>query len=168
MRDTFTHEIELYSFESFQTLLNHEILRSRRYKSPLSLIHLAIVTNPERPDITHSAEMFTINILDVQLRDTDVPCRRGKEFLVLMPATDEAGGRVVCERMARLLNVPHQTYDRVSFHMNVYVGMASLSGGASLSVETLLSQAASAMRHAFDNQLATAVSYSEIQNKNKE
>jgi hypothetical protein len=60
-----------------QTLLDHEVHRSRRYKTPLTLIHLAI--GPiliVRKSCT--AEMFTINIL-TQLRDRySMP--QGNEF----------------------------------------------------------------------------------------
>jgi len=162
MKDVLTHEIELYSLESFQTLLDHEVHRSRRYKTPLTLIHLAIETNPDRPEILHSAEMFAINILDVQLRDTDIPCRKGNEFLILMPATDETGGRVVCERLAKLFNVPHQTYDRVSFALTIFVGMSSLPGGSSLTSSNLMDQSTKAMQHARDHQFTHAVIFSEI------
>ena len=162
MNDNFTHEIELYSLESFQTLLDHEVHRSRRYKTPLALIHLAIETNPDRPEIQHNAEMFAINILDVQLRDTDISCRKGNEFLVLMPATDEAGGRIVCERLAKLFNTPHQTYDRVSFDMLIFVGMTSIPGGSALTSNNLIQQASKAMQYARDHQLTTAVIFSEI------
>jgi len=162
MKNTFTHEIELYSLESFQTLLDHEVNRSRRYRTPLTLIHLAIETKPERPEIQHSAEMFAINILDVQLRDTDISCRRGNEFLILMPATDEPGGRNVCERLATLFNAPYQTYDRVSFKMTVFVGMTSIPGGSSLTTGKLMQQASSAMQHARDHRLTKAVVFSEI------
>ncbi len=162
MKDTITHEIELYSLESFQTLLDHEVHRSRRYKTPLTLIHLAIEADPDRPEILHSAEMFAINILDVQLRDTDIPCRKGNEFLVLMPSTDESGGRIVCERLANLFNVPHQTYDRVSFNLTVFVGMSSLPGGSALTSSNLMQQAAKAIQYARDHQLTKAVIFSEI------
>jgi hypothetical protein len=162
MNHQLTHEIELYSLESFKTLLDHEVHRSRRYKTPLTLVHLAIETEPDLPNILHSAEMFTINILDVQLRDTDIPCRKGNEFLVLMPATFESGGRIACERLAKLFNEPHQTYDRVSFHMVIYVGMSSIPAGESLTSENLLHQAAKAMQHARENHIKIAVTYSDI------
>jgi PleD family two-component response regulator len=125
-------------------------------------VHLALETEPERPDVLYSAEMFTINVLDFHLRDTDIPCRKGSEFLVLMPATNEEGGRIACERLARSFNEPHQTYDRISFQMVVYVGMASIAAGESLTGESLLQQAAKAMQHARDNHITTAVSYSDL------
>lgn len=162
MNNQLSHETELYSLESFQTLLEHEVHRSRRYKSPLTLVHLAIETDPDRPDVLHSAEMFTVNTLDVYLRETDIPCRKGNEFLVLLPATFEAGGRTACERLAKSFNEPHQTFDRISFKMVVYVGMSSIPAGESLTSENLLQQAAKAMQHARHHHITTAVTYSEI------
>ena len=162
MGNALVHEIELYSFASFQTLLEHEVHRSRRYKTPLTLIHLSIETTPDQPEILHNAEMFAINILDVQLRETDIPCRKGNEFLVLMPATDEAGGRIVCERLANLFNVPHQTFDRVSFQLTIFVGMASLAKDSAITSHNLMQQAAKAMQHAREHRITTAVIFSEI------
>src|SRR5215813_179003 len=92
MTTNLTHDFELYSLDSFKTLLEHEIHRSRRYKHPLTLIHLAVGANPNNPQTQHSAEVFAINVLNIHLRDTDIPCRMSDEFLVLMPATDEQGG----------------------------------------------------------------------------
>ena len=162
MDNQLTHEIELYSLESFKTLLDHEVNRSRRYQTPLTIVHLAIETNPDRPEVLHSAELFAINILDVQLRETDIPCRKGTEFLILMPATFEEGGRIACERLAKSFNEPHQTFDRVSFNMVVYVGMSSIPAGESLTSDNLLQQAAKAMQYARDNHITSAVSYSDV------
>jgi hypothetical protein len=162
MANNLIHEIELYSIESFQTLLDHEVHRSRRYKTPLTLVHLSIKTDPERPEIQHSAEMFAINTLDVQLRDTDISCRKGNEFLVLMPATDEAGGRVVCERLAKLFNEPLQTLDRVSFNMVVFIGMSSIPTESAQNSNDLVQQVRAAMQHARDHQITRAVVFSEI------
>ena len=119
------HEIELYPFESFRILLEHEVIRARRYKSPLSLLHIAVEANAEDPQAQHSAEVFAINVLNLYLRETDIPCRDGNEFLVLLPATDEQGGRIACERLEKLFTVePHQ-YDRVSFTFSTYIGLAT-------------------------------------------
>ncbi len=161
MAAQFTHEIELYSSESFKILLGHEVKRSHRYKTPLTIIHLAIETDPAGPKIQHSAEMVAINILDVQLRDTDIPCRKGNEFIVLMPATFEEGGRIACKRLTSLFNRPHQTYDRVSFNMVTYIGMSSIPAGESLTSDNLLQQAARAVQYARDQHIKTAVMYSE-------
>jgi len=162
MENTLTHEIELYSPESFKTLLDHEVNRSRRYKTPLTIIHLAIGTDPDRPEVQHSAEVFAINALNLQLRDTDIPCKRDDEFIISIPSTDEQGGRMVCERLESLFNVEPQTYDRVSFKMAVFIGMAFSPGDSSLSGNKLRQQASTAMQHARSQQLSKAVLFSEI------
>lgn len=156
------HKFELYPFDSFKTLLLLELNRTRRYKTPLSLIHLVIETEPDNPEVRHHAEMFAINTLDVQLRDTDIPCMKDGEFLVLMPATDEAGGRVVCDRLAGLFNAEHQKYDRVSFQVAAFIGITSLGAGVAQFDTVLLEQASTAMQHARDHRLKTAVSFSKI------
>ena len=156
------HEIELYFHDAFKTLLEHEVNRSRRYKNPLSLIHLGLETEPDTPQTRHSAEVFAINVLNIHLRETDIPCRNGSEFLVLMPATDEAGGRVACERLARLFDVKQQADDRVSFDLSVFIGMASLPGDKSLTSARLLEQAAQALAHARAQHTTKAVIFSEM------
>jgi GGDEF domain-containing protein len=144
------------------TLLDHEVNRSRRYRSPLTLIHLAIETDPAGPQAQHSAEMFVINILDLHLRDTDIPCRKGIEFLVLMPATDMDGGRIACERLGKLLNVKPQMYDRVSFKLSAFLGMATLPGDRSISSTQIIQNASQAMTHARKNRILNPVIFSEM------
>jgi PleD family two-component response regulator len=162
MEEALTHDIELYSLESFKTLLEHEIHRSRRYKQPLSLIHLAVEADPSTPQTQHSAEVFAINILNLQLRETDIPCKMGSEFLVLLPSTDQQGGQVACERLEKLFRVTHQTYDRVSFQLSAFIGMTSADGTAPLHSSKLIEQATAAMQHARVHRSQNAVLFSEI------
>ena len=162
MENESNYEFELYPFEAFKTLLTLEINRTRRYKTPLSLIQLAIETEPDQPEIRRQAEMFAINILDAQLRDTDIPCKKDGEFLILMPATDVPGGLVVCNRLAGVFNTEHQTYGQVSFKLTAFIGMTSLGAGSSLPYTTLLEQTATAMQNARDHRSTTAMSFSNI------
>ena len=162
MEKNLTHDIELYPFESFKTLLDHEVNRSRRYRNPLTLIHLAIETDSDNPQTQHGAEVFAINLLNLQLRETDIPCKRDNEFIILMPSTDEQGGRIVCKRLQSLFNVQHQTYDRVSFKMAVFIGMAILPGDSSLRASVILHQASKALMQARSQQLSNIVVFSDI------
>ena len=162
MDQALVHEIELYFHDAFKTLLEHEVNRSRRYKNPLSLIHLALDTEPDTAPARYSAEVFAINVLNIHLRETDIPCRNGSEFLVLMPATDEAGGRIACERLARLFDVRQQEDDRVSFKLDVFIGMATLPGDKLLSSTKLLQQAAQALSHARAEKTVKPVIFSEL------
>jgi hypothetical protein len=162
MEPSFDHDIELYPPESFQTLLDHEVNRSRRYGDPLTLLDLVFETNPENPETQHSAEVFTMNILNLRLRDTDIPCQKANEFLVLMPSTDEQGGRMACERLEKLFHIEHQTYDRVSFELSAFIGMATLPGDRSISGEKLLDNASEALQYARDHRMTSTVIFSEM------
>jgi len=162
MENKLVHEIELYPPEKFNTLLEHEVNRSRRYGEPLALIHLAVETDDSGPDAQYGAENFAINVLNVQLRETDIPCRRGNEFLVIMPSTDEHGGRIVCKRLEKLFHVEAQVYDKVSFKLYTYIGLASLPGDRSISSKKLQEQASQALEHARLNHFSKTVVFSDI------
>ncbi len=162
MTTNLIHEIELYPFESFKILLDHEVIRARRYKSPLSLLHLSVEADKADPQAQYSAEVFAINVLNLYLRETDIPCRDGNEFLVLMPVTDQQGGQIVCGRLEKLFHVEPQTYDRVSFTFSTFIGMSTSEDG-SLSSRKLLDQAEAALQHARTNRLTHAVFFSQLQ-----
>lgn len=156
------HEIELYPYETFKTLFEYEIRRSRRYNDPVTLVRLAVETENGGAEPQHGAEVFTINILDVHLRDVDIPCRVGNEFLVLMPCTDELSGRVVCERLESFFRLESEVYEKVSLKLNVFIGMISLPSNKSLSSKRLMEGASRALEHARTNQQTKTVVFSDI------
>jgi len=162
MQDYLTHEIELYPPESFQTLLDHEVARSRRYQHPITLIRISVSAEPQTPQTQHSAEVFAINALNLEVRETDIPCKMGNEFLLLMPFTGELGGRIVFERLEKLFKVEHQTYDRVSFHVSTFIGMTLATGDSPTSSKKLMDQAAEALQFAKAHKSPNAVLFSEI------
>lgn len=156
------HEIELYMSEAFHTLLEHEVNRSRRYKNPITLLHLALEIQPDTPQARYGAELFAINLLNSHLRDTDIPSKSGSEFLVLMPATDEQGARIVSDRLETLFHSEHSDFDKVSFRLSAFIGMATLSGDRSITSKSLLNNASLALQHARSNRSLKAVLFSEI------
>jgi hypothetical protein len=163
MANTLVHDIELYPPETFKALLGHEVNRSHRYGDSLSLIDLVVETDPSSAQTQHSAEVFTINALNLYLRNTDIPSKTGNEFLILMPATGAQGARTACERLEKLMSTEPQQYDRVSFKLLVFIGLATLPYDRSVSRDELIENAAQALRHARANQLKSVVSFSEIQ-----
>lgn len=162
MADDINHEIELYLLETFQTLLEYEARKSRRYRSPLTLLHIAIEAEPNTPHTQHAAEMIAINALDSELRESDIPCRDGHEFLVLLPSTDEKGGQSACARLEKSLNGSDNTSGDVPFQMCAYIGLVCSYGGPSLSSIKLRQDACSAMNYARENRLLTTVLFSEL------
>lgn len=162
MNNDLTHDIELYPPNVFKTLLDHEVNKSRRYGDSLTLIHLAVETDPVTAEAQHSAEVFTINVLNVHLRDADIPCKQGNEFLILMPFTSAPGARTACERLRRLMTVEHQTYDKVSFQLSAFIGMATMPVDHLMPSNELAENAAKALHYARTNRLTSVAAFSEI------
>ncbi|HKJ38041.1 MAG TPA: diguanylate cyclase [Anaerolineales bacterium] len=162
MNNTLVHEFELYSLEKFNILFEHEINRSRRSGENLTLIHLLVETSSSPTDMQHGAEVFAISVLNVHLRATDIPCREGNKFLVLMPSTDEAGGRIVCQRIEKLFKKEAQVYEKMSFKLSAYIGLATLPGDRSLSSNKLTQNTSKALELAREKQLINTVVHSEI------
>jgi hypothetical protein len=162
MNNDLKHDIELYPPNVFKTLLDHEVNKSRRYGDSLTLIHLAVETDPATAEVQHSAEVFTINVLNVHLRDADIPCKQGNEFLILMPFTSAPGARTACERLRRLMTVEHQTYDRVSFQLSAFIGMATMPVDHLTSSNELAENASKSLHYAQTNRLTSVAVFSEI------
>lgn len=161
MDNTTVHEIELYPPDVFKTLLKHEVNKSRRYGDSLTLIHMAVETEPASAQAQHSAEVFAINALNIYLRETDIPCKQANEFLILMPSTSAPGARTACERLRKLMTVEHQTYDKVSFKLSAFIGMATVPVDHMMSSEELEENATRALQHARANHLTSVVVFPE-------
>ena len=162
MQNTRVHEIELYPPEIFKTIVDHEVNRSNRYGDSLTLANLVVETDPANEKAQHSAELFAINVLNLHLRQIDIACKKGNEFLVLMPATGSQGARTACERLRRLMTTEQQTVDNVFFKILVFIGMATLPIDRSVSSNGLIENASKALQHARANRLARVISFSEI------
>ena len=161
MQNMPTHEIELLSPEEFKNLLGHEVNRSRRYGDSLTLIDLFIETDPVNLEAQHSAEAFAVDILKLHLRETDIPCRRENEFLILMPSTSAPGARTACERMLKLMDTECQTDSGVPFRLFTFIGMAAMPIDHSLSSDELSQNAAQALQHARVNRITHVIAFSE-------
>lgn len=162
MEENITHEIELYLLEVFNTLVEHEVRKARRYKHPLGMICLSVHAEPDTPQTQHASEMVAINALDAELRDTDIPCRHGHEFFVLLPSTDEKGAYHPCERLEMLLNTSGQTSDGAAFQMSAFIGLASMGDELVVTSKMLLENARSAMNQARANRSLTTVLFSSL------
>jgi len=162
MENSPIHEIELYSRKVFKTLLDHEINKSHRYGDSLTLVDFLFETDPATPETLHSAEVFAIDLLNIHLRDVDIPCRQNNEFLILMPSTSTPGARTACERLRKLMIAEEQTTNGTPFRLTVSAGMATLPLDHAISSDELLQHASIALQHARTNHFTGVVAYSEI------
>lgn len=158
------HEFELYSYETFMTLLEYEIKRAKRYNDPISLVRISVQADgSDNGEPQHGLEVFTINVLNLQLRDVDIPCRIDNEFLILMPCTDETGGRVVCSRLEKFFQMEAEVYEKVSMKFKVYLGLVSLPTDNLLTSKKLIDGAARAISHARENNSEKTIILSELE-----
>jgi hypothetical protein len=139
-RDTLLRD-QLYSEDVFQVLLNYEIIRNIRYPTPLALIHLEMTTSSSNGETPPSAPFLFETILNSRLRAADIPARHGKGYLILLPETDEAGARAICERLLIAFDKEFQTQEGKRVKFLLYMGIAAQSGGPTLMKDVLLQNA---------------------------
>ena len=163
MEHALEHEIELYPPETFKTLLAHEVNRSHRYGDSLTLVHLNVEAEPAGPENQHRAELLAIDALNVYLRTSDIPCKMGNEFLILMPATGTQGAHIASERVKKLIASNLEKDGDRSLNLRVFIGMATLlNDDRTISGEKLAENAAVALQHARTHQLTNVVRFSDV------
>ncbi len=163
MENTSVHELKLYTPETFKIMLEHEVNKSHRYGDSLTFVDLIVKVDPASSDNQNRAEALVIKALNIHLRNTDIPCKKDNEFLILMPATAAPGARTACERMKKIMAASSQANDEVDFQMNVFIGIATLpNDDRSVSGDKLTMNASQALQHAQTNQLTNVVSFSDF------
>jgi hypothetical protein len=163
MQNPPSHEIELFPPDIFKMMLDHEVNKSRRYGDSLTLVDLLVEADPSTPEAQHGAEMFTIGVLNIQLRNTDIPCKRGNEFLILMPSTSAPGARTACERIKKQMTTGHQNENDSTFTLSTYIGMAALPIDHAVSSDELSRNASQALHYVRINHRTDVVEFSETQ-----
>ncbi len=155
-------ETGLYTYEVFTLLLNYEIARLQRYPGSLTLIHVALAIKGLPADAKNRAVKAMTELLNRTLRVSDVPAHYNDDFLILLPNTDEAGGRAVAERiLGHFRTTQSLSTDRLS-KVNAFVGLTYKPGGSTLSANQLVAEAAVAMNEARARQSYTFVAFSDI------
>lgn len=97
----------LFIHRYFQQRLDGELARTRRYGHKLSLLMLDIdrfktCNDTYGHQVGDGVLVGLARILRRNLREADIPCRYGgEEFSLILPDTDEAGGRTVAERIRK-------------------------------------------------------------------
>ncbi len=156
----------LYAFDVFEVLLSYEIARVKRYPSPISLVHLTLISEDVTVEFRRQAHEAMTSLLDRTLRISDVPAHYQDDFLVLLPATDEMGCRAVAERiLASYRTTRSLSTGRLSNKRNAYVGLTTQNSGSVLSSGQLLAEAATAMSEARARHSYTYIAYSDLMNQ---
>jgi len=123
----------LYNYRHFWELLVHEIMKSRRYQSPLSLLFLDLdnfkIINDTLGHLQGDLVLKTLAAyLQRGVRQADVACRYGgEEFLVLLPETGLEQAIQLAKRLRhRISRMAIPLPDR-DLHVTVSIGAAVLT-----------------------------------------
>lgn len=123
---------KLYNFRFFQENFQKEIVRSKRYKLPMSVAIMDVdkfkTINDSYGHLTGDYVLQTVaSLLKAGIRKTDVLARYGgDEFVLLLPHTDEKGGLILAERMRAQVET-YQYSGLESHNVTISIGMACCS-----------------------------------------
>ena len=138
----------IYDESVFKLLMDYEVARSKRYPSPLSLLRLGLaLINPTQTEV-ENAPIALATMLNMRLRQADIPARIGNEFAILLPNVNEMSARAVCDRLLRITLGTQNTPLGYSTRVTICIGLSSHAGGPTLSAERLMSEAESALKQA--------------------
>jgi diguanylate cyclase (GGDEF)-like protein len=136
----------LFPQKMIEMLLLHEVVRSRRYPSPVSVLCIAIrYPKDASAQIVESARLAMADLLQSKLRETDLPGLYEGNYLVIMPATSGPGAREAAERLLAAFRGSQVTRTAEPFEISISVGISSHPGGEGISLSGLLSGASSAL-----------------------
>ena len=139
----------LYSSTMFEVLLDHEVARSKRYQSPITLLSLSAQTkSPRNNEINENTCLSVTQVFTTKLRQVDIPAHCGDNFWVLLPGTDEKGGIVVGKRLIVLLGAEQNSQNDQTANFKIAIGISSHPGGRDISGSRLMEQACLARQKA--------------------
>ncbi|MBI5823197.1 MAG: diguanylate cyclase [Chloroflexi bacterium] len=139
---------ELYGREVFDILFEYEVSRSQRYPAPLALLKIemtsSILGKDPRPD---ASAIFAAEI-NAHIRSVDIPTGAGNRLNILLPTTDAAGARTVCERLLAIFTNKFDGENNETVAFSLQIGASAHPGGSSLSNEYLLQKSEEALSQA--------------------
>ncbi len=125
----------LYNRRELEKRLQEEVQRARRYCRPLSVMMLDIDhfknVNDRYGHQAGDEVLITVaDLIQLNVRPVDVVCRYGgEELVVILPETDEAGARIVAERIRGTVEDSITTTPQGDMvHVTVSIGLAVFPG----------------------------------------
>jgi two-component system cell cycle response regulator len=147
---------QLYNQRTIERALNDEIKRAKRYKSPVTILLLAVdgfgeIAAGHGKLAADSILQGVANFLMRAIRDVDIPGRYDVEhFLIICPQTDASGVGVMAERIRNRVAVERVSDVGQNWTITLSIGVASYPSNAHKE-EDLIEQSAKALTSAQNN-----------------
>lgn len=136
---------EIHTEDVFKVILDYEIGRAKRYPTPMSLLCIEIVPTASSQETLQTASNLFAFALNKYMRSADIPCVNGREFKILLPATDQDGLHSTCERMLSTFSQEFETEDGNTITFALYIGGVTQTDEETLSRNELLDKGQSAL-----------------------
>jgi len=133
--------------DAMTTFINHqtffeemekEVLRVRRYRSPLSMLmidvdNFKLINDVYGHQLGDRILTEVSRIIRLNVRDTDVPARYGgDEFAVILAQADVNRARLVGERIREMVDAQTFRYDDKQLNLSLSIGAAQYQAGQSV------------------------------------
>jgi diguanylate cyclase (GGDEF)-like protein len=142
---------QLYNHERFMEILQEEISRASRYKTPLSIIMADLDHFKSINDFFgHQAGDHALKCVSAQLkhllRDTDRIARYGgEEFALILPMTPLKEAMLTAERLRQSIEAQKMVYDGRPISVTMSFGIAALENNRKIAVEGFIKMADEAL-----------------------
>ncbi len=140
--------------QHLEALLMSEILRSRRYRTPLSLVMMDVDYFKSVNDTfghQEGDEVLTgvASIIKKLCRSQDVAARYGgEEFLLILPETNGLGARTIAERVREEVENHRFNHEGKTHSVTISCGIAEINNEENQSVASLIGVADAALYRA--------------------
>jgi len=140
--------------QHLEALLTSEILRSRRYRTPLSLVMLDVDYFKSVNDTFGHQEgdevLITVAAIIKNLcRSQDVAARYGgEEFLLILPETNGVGARVIAERVREEVESRQFNHEGKAHSVTISCGIAEINNEKDQGLASLIGVADQALYQA--------------------
>ncbi len=156
----------LYPQKMLESLLDGELLRARRYPSPLALLLIGLSFDESpTPEVLESAHSYLTDVLHTGLREVDMPGYYQGNYLIVMPESDAGGARKAALRLVEKFQGKQVTRELNEFGVSICAGVAFHPGGDGITKDELLSRASSALWEAHRRGPRTLILFDDMKDR---